>query len=65
MTRHGFGQVFDGRDPMSLAAALSEIETHYESYKQAIDSTDLTPYTWKSQVDTLLDVYQSAGVTLR
>lgn len=65
VTRHGFGQVFDGRDPMSLAAALAEIGTHYDSYKQAIDSTDLTPYTWKSQVDTLLDVYQSAGVTLR
>lgn len=65
VARHGIGRVFDGRDPMSLAEALSDIATHYETYKRTIESADLTPYTWKSQIEILLNVYESVGIALR
>jgi glycosyltransferase involved in cell wall biosynthesis len=64
VTEHAFGTVFDGRDPSSLAQAVTRIVSDYPKFKGAIESADLTEFTWKAQADTLMSVYASLGVGL-
>jgi glycosyltransferase involved in cell wall biosynthesis len=64
VTEHAFGTVFDGRDPSSLAQAVTRIVSDYPKFKGAIESADLTEFTWKAQADILMSVYASLGVGL-
>lgn len=62
VSSRGFGQVFDARDPVDLARAVTSILRDHDKYVSIIEEANTSDLTWAAQAETLIGVYSELGV---